>query len=144
LDAILLIHLLSTFALTGLIWTVQLVHYPMFLRLDRTTFTQAMVEHQRRITWIVLPLMLAEVCTTVLLLINRPVWIPAHELYFAAFLVVVIWVSTLTLQMPCHQKLLKGQDPKAIDRLVTGNWIRTVAWSMRSLLLAGWLWAMQA
>lgn len=56
----LIIHFASTWAMVGLIWIVQLVHYPMFGCLDAAQFSRHMRDHQQQISWIVLPLMMSE------------------------------------------------------------------------------------
>jgi hypothetical protein len=57
-------------------------------------------------------------------------------LYSFLFLVVLfIWISTFTLSVPCHKKLSLGKDSKTIDQLVKTNWIRTILWSLKSLIL---------
>ena len=50
-------------------------------------------------------------------------------------LVLVIWLSTAFVQVPCHEKLVKGFDPAAYKWLVNSNWIRTIAWSVRGGLV---------
>ena len=51
----------------------------------------------------------------------------------AFFLVVLIWLSTFTLQVPIHKRLQSGKDKTLIRRLLKTNWIRTVAWSMKAV-----------
>jgi hypothetical protein len=51
----------------------------------------------------------------------------------SAFLVVIIWLSTLVLQVPIHNRLQSGKDNACIRRLVTTNWIRTIAWSIKAV-----------
>ena len=49
-------------------------------------------------------------------------------------LLAVIWLSTALIQVPLHQRLGGGFDAEVHSRLVTSNWIRTVAWTLRGLL----------
>jgi hypothetical protein len=49
-------------------------------------------------------------------------------------LVVVIWVSTAYVQVPCHKALDDRLDATVVNRLVRTNWIRTLAWTARGLL----------
>jgi hypothetical protein len=58
-----------------------------------------------------------------------------YEAAIGAALVLVLWVSTFTLQVPAHALLSEGFEKKAQARLVATNWIRTVSWSLRSLIL---------
>lgn len=48
------------------------------------------------------------------------------------FMTGLIWLSTALLQVPLHRALLPGFDPAKIHRLVRSNWLRTVAWTLRS------------
>jgi len=118
--------------LTGLIWTIQLAHYPLFAFLDPARFKEAMAFHQNAITPLVAPLMVAELG---LALIRA-----YHERTPVAFagllLVLVIWGQTFFIQVPLHQRLLTETDPAATLRaLVASNWGRTLTWTLRS----GWL-----
>jgi hypothetical protein len=60
-----LLQLAATLAMTGLIWFVQLVHYPLFGRVGPADFAQYLLSHQHRTTLIVAPLMLGEAGTAV-------------------------------------------------------------------------------
>ena len=128
-------HAAATWALVGLIWTIQLVHYPLFAQAAGESFKTYHQRHTTRITWIVAPLMLAESFTAMGLLIagSRDPWLLA-SLAPLAF----NWLSTWRVQIPLHDKLAAGFDPRAHQRLVATNWWRTAAWTLRgiSLLLA--------
>ena len=126
------VHLISCVFMTGLIWLIQLVHYPSFDFIDRSIFHHFSVFHQRRITWIVAPLMLMEAMTAASL-----VWIaPSQLFYWVNFIGVVgIWLTTIALSMPQHHQLSKGFSATALRKLVRTNWIRTALWSSRSIML---------
>jgi hypothetical protein len=55
-----IIHLAVTWALIGLIWLVQVVIYPQFGAVGRLEFGAYHADYTRRISWIVGPLMVAE------------------------------------------------------------------------------------
>lgn len=120
--------------LTGLIWTVQMVHYPLFNMADRANFSAFESEHSLRISSIVLVPMLLELVLSGLTLTSslEPRWLP----WLSAGLVGVIWLSTFFLQVPQHSVLSGGFDQKAYELLVSTNWIRTVAWTVKTGLLA--------
>lgn len=139
--AVLLANAASTFALTGLIWTIQLVHYPAFRYIAESQFVEFEAFHQRQISWVVVPLMLVELATTAALFGWRPAALPVYFAIAGALLVVSVWVCTFAVQVPLHNRLTQGYDRATMDALVHGNWIRTVLWSMRSALL---LWALCA
>lgn len=122
--------------MTGLIWFVQIVHYPLFARVGAVEFQGYEQAHQRLTTFVVMPLMLVELVTTIALATwFRPVEIPALAVWMGVCLLAAIWLSTFLLQVPQHERLARGFDIHAHGLLVAGNWIRTVAWTTRSLLL---------
>ena len=57
------IHLLCTHAMIGLIWFVQVVHYPMFDSVGEKQFTDYQIRHMRLTTYIVSPFMIGEFIT---------------------------------------------------------------------------------
>lgn len=125
------LEILVTCMLCGLIWTIQWVHYPSFAFIDRERFTNFHAWHGRRIGLLVVILMPLELAAAVIAVEAAP----DQATWIGLSLVVLIWLSTALIQIPAHKKLAEGFDPDAHRRLVRGNWIRTVAWSARSLLV---------
>lgn len=140
MKALILAHLLATLTLFGVIWTIQLVHYPLFGGVGADGFAAYAEQHRIRITWIVLPAMLVELGTAVWFVFDRPAAWPVWATWAGLALVGVIWLSTALLQVPLHSVLARGFDADAHTRLVSTNWIRTVAWSGRAALVL-WLTA---
>lgn len=117
--------------LTGLIWTIQVVHYPSFLEIPSETFAEFHRKHSVRISFIVIFPMLAELLGILVLFTLSP---NLHNGILLVF-VLVIWASTFFLQVPIHQKLEKqGKSLSKINFLISGNWIRTLAWTVKSCL----------
>ena len=108
---ILLANVFSTIFMTGLIWIIQVVHYPLFAKVGLDVFPAYSRAHQTLITLVVGPPMLLEAATAVLL---------------------VVWLSTAALQVPAHAKLVSGFDAATADFLVRSNWIRTIGWTARA------------
>ena len=129
---LLLIQAAASLYLMGLIWLIQIVHYPLMRHVSREAFAQYEQLHSRWITPIVAIPMLMELACCILLVVNRPPAIPAWLTWCGLALVVVIWLSTFLLQLPCHTILLQGFDADTHAQLVATNWIRTVAWSARA------------
>ena len=126
-----MVQLICCSFLTGLIWVIQLVHYPSFHYVDRKTFLAFNQFHQASITVIVLPAMILELISSFALFYLAPELLINQ---ISLLLVIVIWLSTFFLSVPCHAKLLKEKNSETIKRLVKTNWIRTVAWSIRLVL----------
>jgi hypothetical protein len=127
---VILINLLSTFMLTGLIWTIQIIHYPSFKYISPNKFPDFMIFHMNNITYIVMPLMLLELMSASYLLISIFSTVTIINFVFVLF----IWLSTCLLSIPCHNKLKVKYDLKTIEKLVITNWPRTILWSLKSIL----------
>ena len=125
-------HLAVTWMLTGLIWVVQVLVYPQFLRVPPANFQVYHVAHCFRIGLIVAPLMFVEAATATWLIFQG-----ARSLAFliSTGIIVLIWLSTAMLQAPMHPKLMKGFDDTVIRRLIHTNWLRTFAWTARGALV---------
>ena len=132
-----LLNLCCCLFMTGLIWFVQIVHYPLFSRADRAAFRDFSEAHQRLTTWVVLPVMLVELVSAVWLVLQPGTLPERTSAGVALALLAGIWLSTMLLQVPAHQKLLQGFDQRTHRRLVRSNWIRTILWTVRSAILAG-------
>lgn len=131
---ILLTNVFATLFMVGLIWFVQVVHYPLFANVGREHFRTYEVLHQRLTTWVVGPAMLMELLTAIMLLRYVPtdsevlVWIGVG-------LVGCTWLVTATLSVPAHQALSFEYSHAAYRKLVLTNWIRTLAWTARGILV---------
>ncbi len=131
-----IVNLIATWYMVGLIWMVQIVHYNMFDRVGVEQFQQYEADHNRLITPIVGVPMLFELATAVLLLVSAPDSFPRWAAIVGLVLIALIWLSTVLLQIPCHNQLLNGFDESTYRRLVSSNWIRTVLWTSRGVLMA--------
>lgn len=133
-DALLLAHLAATLFMVGVIWFVQVVHYPLLGGVGPAAFVAYAREHARRTGWVVGPPMLVEAATVALLLVRRPAEVPGTWVWVGLALLVPIWFSTVRLPVPRHRLLATGFDAEAARTLILTNWIRTVAWTLRAVL----------
>lgn len=131
---LLLAHAGATLMMAGAIWIVQVVHYPLFARVGLEGFAAYENAHSALITLVVMPTMLVELGTAAWLIVQRPESTPLWLAVAGLALVGVIWFSTFFLQVPQHTVLAGGFDPDAHRILVSTNWIRTAAWSIRAVL----------
>jgi hypothetical protein len=132
---LLLIHVAATLIMFGVILVVQIVHYPLFGQVGAETYVAYQAGHMRLITYVVFPPMVVELVTAVLLVWWQPFGLPGWQLWLGLALVGVIWGSTAFLQVPLHSALTDGFDATAHRRLVASNWVRTLAWGARSVLV---------
>ena len=125
----------ATLLMTGLIWFVQIVHYPLMSRAASVRFDEFSRLHQQRTTWVVAGPMLIEAGSCGILWLQHPGVASQTHHVLATLILIAIWISTLLLQMPLHARLLTGKDQAVIKRLVCGNWLRTIGWTARGILL---------
>lgn len=125
------LHLAFTFYMTGVIWLVQLVHYPMMGRVG-SAFGDCQELHLSRVGVVVGPAMLIEGLSGVLLL---PGVGSSRLLLLASVLLGLIWISTAFVQVPCHRRLSNAFDQSTHASLVRWNWFRTAGWTTRAFLL---------
>tara|TARA_E500000331_G_C16737999_1_gene489603 strand:+ start:117 stop:524 length:408 start_codon:yes stop_codon:yes gene_type:complete len=125
-------HLVATVFMVGLIWFVQVVHYPLFNRISGDASIQYAAEHQRRTAWVVGLPMLVEGITTLWLFFNP---IDGRLLPLLGGLVLLkIHLSTIFLQIPLHKKLSQGYEREVVRKLVATNWVRTIGWTIRAAI----------
>ncbi len=136
---ILLSNLAATLAMVGIIWFVQVVHYPLYTRINPDAFPNYEVAHVNLVTLVVGPAMFIEAGTALLLLISPPQNVPYWVLIVGLVLVGVIWAVTVFVNVPQHNILSYNFDANVHRALVMSNWVRTVAWSARGLLM---LWVL--
>ena len=129
------INIESTWFMIGLIWFVQIVHYPLFGYVGSKEFETFHEHHKTLITPVVGFVMIVELVTTGILIFQIPVGMPNWTVIVGIILIGVIWISTLFLQIPYHNKLSSKFDKNVIMMLVNTNWIRTICWSLRGIIV---------
>lgn len=134
-NCVFLAHVAATLFMTGVIWFVQVVHYPLYAHVGNDSFPDYESNHTHRTTWVVAPAMFVEALTAILLCLARPNGIDAWQTSLGIALVVVIWLSTAFLQVPRHKELSRSFEAISHHALVATNWLRTMAWSLRSILV---------
>jgi hypothetical protein len=125
-----ILNIAISWGLLLLIWIVQIIIYPGLDRIPSKDFADYHRWYVKRISAIVLPLMILEVIITIgwLKLENYSIYST-----ITGFSVIIIWLSTFLLQVPIHKRLQSGKDNECISRLVCTNWIRTIAWSIKAI-----------
>jgi hypothetical protein len=134
-QAAFLTHLTATLAVVGIIWFVQVVHYPLFERVGKRGCQAYSAAHSRLTGLVVGPPMLVEAATAVALPFSPPSEVPAALAWTGLALLAFVWLSTVLLQVPCHRALGLGFDPRAHRLLMLFTWVHTAAWRLRGLLV---------
>ena len=132
-QSMLAMHLVLASIMVGVIWVIQLVHYPSFRFTDREKYVSFQIFHMRNISFIVVPVMILEFLCVLLLVL----YYSNHEslLRISFILLLIIWLVTALFFAQIHQKLSKGYDETLVRNLVSLNWIRTLLWTIRTIII---------
>ena len=125
------INFISTSFMVGVIWVIQLLHYPSFHFINDQKYVEFQHFHMKRISFIVIPAMLVELASGLLL---AYFFRSSLTIILLAFLL-GIWGITFIFFTNIHQKLTNGYDHSVVDRLIQINWSRTALWSLRLIIL---------
>lgn len=127
------IHLISTSMMVAIIWIVQILHYPTFKLIDQKKYEEFQDFHMKRISYVIIPIMLVELSSGVIvLIIDSSLYTPFGV---SLMLLIFIWILTALLFSKVHAYLLKGYDEDSINKLIGLNWIRTISWTIRLIIL---------
>ena len=130
-------HLGATLFMTGLIWFVQVVHYPLKSVVGRAEFVTYQAQHVKRTGWVVGPPMLIEAVTAVWLVLFPLNGGQTILCMVGLLLLIKVWMVTAFFSVPAHHTLSQGFDPRSHTKLVLSNWARTFGWTARSVVV-GW------
>lgn len=134
---LLVVHAAATWFMAGLIWVIQVVHYPLFRRVGQGAFVDYEREHTRRMGAVLALPAITEVVTAAALVFVRPDEVPLGSVLLSGSVLGGIWIMTGVVQGPAHGRLSARHDPDLIDRLVRSNWLRTIGWTARGVLVGG-------
>jgi hypothetical protein len=141
LPHLLLLNFALATYLTGVIWVVQLVTYPALALVGKPEFGRYHAAHTRGMGWAVgAPMVLELALSGWLAWAAYPAWGAGRALGQLA-LVLAVWVVTFVVSVPFHNRLeAGGYNYIALDGLARTNWLRTLAWTARAVLLGTLLW----
>lgn len=138
-ELVLAAQAVASAAMCGLIWFVQIVHYPLFARTEGEGSKVFADDNQARTARVVIPFMLVEGLTAAALAWSPPPGLPRWLTIAGLVLVVALWLSTAIVQVPLHARLAReGHAADTVASLVRSNWLRTLLWSLRAAL-AVWM-----
>ena len=134
IDAVLIANVVASCGMTGVIWFVQHVHYPLLAQVEMGQAVAVAEEHQRRTGHVVALPMAVEGLTTLALLAQQPAGVTWFLPWIGAFLLAVALGCTVFLSVPLHAKMATNPDARVGAKLVATNWPRTFAWSLRAVV----------
>ena len=131
-DILVVIHFLSTSLMVGVIWIIQLLHYPAFHFIDKANYSAFQDFHMKRVSYIVVPIMFTELASGALVVLILPKFFLFN---ISMVILAIIWIITFLFFTKLHQSLTFGYNEASVNKLVRLNWFRTVLWTVRILIL---------
>lgn len=129
-----LMQLVCSWMMIGIIWFMQLVHYPLYAKI-KEGFIEYERSQIRRVAFLVGPIMLIEAITSIILVGVAPIGIQTKLAALNLILLIFIWISTFLFLMGTHQKLSIRFSKKVLHVLIASNWIRAILWTMKGFLI---------
>ena len=133
-ETILLANFVAATVMTGVIWFVQWVHYPLLASVPVDRAVKVAEQHQRSTGQVLAIPMAVEGFTTLGLLISRPEGVQVIWPWIGAALLAVALGSTVFFSVPLHAKMVGNPTAEVGRRLFVTNWPRTIAWSARAVV----------
>ena len=135
IDLLFKLHFSVTFYLLGVIYIIQVIHYPVLALIGKNEFIECHAKHMNQTSFVIAPAMILEVITMALLLYMSPIFRNDIYFIFSCVMIFLIWCVTFFISVPLHNILVSGYNYPAWKKLVLTNWIRTFAWSVRAIIL---------
>ncbi len=131
IDTLYFIQIVCNSYLVSLVFMTQFITYPTFLHIDKDKFSEYHRKYVNNISFIVAPVMLIELLTLSLIAYFSSEFLIIKSL----FLLLVIWLTTFFIMIPSHNRISKSFNIKEIKSLINYNWIRTILWSFKLLVI---------
>ena len=133
-EIVLIAQVVGSVGMFGVIWTIQLVHYPLMRAVPDDAFVAYERQHTRLISFLVGPLMVIEGVCVLAVFFLRPPGIPIWSTVLGGILEAVAIGITAFISAPTHAKLESGKNDALLQHLIATNWLRTAAWTGRAAI----------
>jgi len=136
---IVVVHALSTWFMVGMIWTIHVVHYPLFEFVGNDTYQTFQAKHVDLIGRLLVAPWLIEGLSALILVLCLSGNLRKLAL-MGAFLMLAIMALSALVSAPAHGALSDGFDLSTHSDLMVGNLIRSILWTARGCVAAALLW----
>ena len=108
---------------------VQFIVYPSFNKILES-FVEYHSRYKKKIFWIVGPVMILEILTSLLMILNE------FDIYLIPGLIVLLlWMLTFIYIVPLHKQLSKQFQTNKHIKLLKLNFVRTILWALKFFVL---------
>ena len=116
-------------------WIMQLIDYPLFKFVGKKAFKKFKKERSKRVMILASFFLVLELITGILLIWIKPIGISSVQVWIGLSLIIIIWITTWTIEVPQHKILEAEFNEKTQNILLKANWIRTVIYSLRVVII---------
>ena len=108
---------------------IQFIVYPSFNKILES-FPEYHCSYKKKIFWIVGPVMILEILTSLLMILNE------FDIYIIPGLIVLLlWMLTFIYIVPLHNQLSKQFQANKHIKLLKLNFVRTILWALKFFVL---------
>lgn len=140
---IFIIHVFVCILLTAVMWYLQVVHFPLLRFVGTDHFVEYYSELKMKNTLLFFPLFSLEIFTSIALLLSFTMVSEftasvQNQFFLVGFSLILLFILHLVnFQMirPTLSSLQKNSDLKIHQKLVRLQWIRTLGWTIRMVIL---------
>jgi len=136
---IVVVHALSTWFMVGMIWTIHVVHYPLFEFVGNDTYQTFQAKHVDLIGRLLIAPWLIEGLSALSLVLCLSGNLRKLALVGAVLMLAIMALSAF-VSAPAHGALSDGFDLSTHSDLMLGNLIRSILWTARGCVAAALLW----
>jgi len=133
---VLIINLAAAAFLAGLTWYIQIVHYPLFIFIERKSFLEYHIYHLKKNAYMIFAPMLVEGTFAILFTFDYPLTVSSLIPFLCLCISTAMWLITFSKLVPLQDSLtVDGLNKEVVEQLIKLNWIRTIGWSVKALIL---------
>lgn len=116
--------------MAGIIWVIQILHYPLFAEIKLQTFGAYHQKHSKVMGFLVGPAMIFELAAAIFFIFQQFNFIT----FFNLSIVIGIWGLTFFVSVRYHGQLARAFDLSVVHKLILTNWPRTFLWTLKLIV----------
>lgn len=122
---------ISNLLMIGISILVQFIIYPSFKKPDFKNFNVFHISYSNKMFYIVAPIMLTELFSSLFLVYKNP----SKTYLISLFFLLLIWLLTFLFIVPIHNFLSAKHSKKKVKRMIRLNGLRTFFWLSKYLII---------
>mgnify|MGYP001245370642 CR=1 FL=1 len=122
---------MSNLLMLGICILVQFIIYPSFKSPDFKNFQAFHLSYSKKMFYIVAPIMLTELFSSLVLVYKNP----SKTYLISLIFLLLIWLLTFFLIVPIHNFLSTDYSIKKVKKMIRFNGLRTFFWLSKYLII---------